>query len=81
MIHLTEEDMRTAVKNYCNLICARLKNPSACLAWSVGVDATIISRAFKYLTTHNVVISGAYPNDWLEVDSTDKDDIQAFLQK
>jgi hypothetical protein len=33
------------------------------------------------LATHNVVIGGAYPNDWLEVGSTDKDGIQAFLQK
>jgi hypothetical protein len=75
MIHLTEKDMRTAVVNYCNLICAQLKNPSACLAWSVGVDATVISRVFQYLAAHNVVIGGAYPNEWLEVGSTDKDDI------
>jgi hypothetical protein len=33
------------------------------------------------LATHNVVIGGAYPNDWLEVGSTDKNNIQAFLQE
>ena len=33
------------------------------------------------MASHNAVIGGAYPNNWLEVGSTDKDDIQAVLKR
>ncbi len=56
-------------------------NKSLRIAMSLGVDATVILRSFQYLVSHNAVIGGAYPNNWLEVGSTDKDDIQVVLKQ
>ncbi len=47
VIHLSDEDMRTSVKNHSKLISTRLKNSTACIAFSVGIGATVIGKAFQ----------------------------------
>jgi hypothetical protein len=80
VIHLMDKEIALAVEKQIKMVRGRSGNKSLRVAMSMGVDATVISQAFQYLASHNAVIGGAYPNNWLEVGSTNKDDIQAVLK-
>ncbi len=83
VIHLTDTDKEIvlAVEKKIKMVCGRFGNKSLRVAMSLGANATVILQAFQYLASHNAVIGGVYPNDWLEVGSTNKDDIQAVLKR
>jgi hypothetical protein len=63
------------------MVRGRSSNKSLRIAMSLSVNATVVLQAFQYLASHNAVIGGTYPNNWLEMGSTDKDDIQAVLKQ
>ncbi len=80
VIHLTDKEIVLAVEKQIKMLRGRSGNESLRVAMSLDVNAIVILQAFQYLASHNAVIGGAYPNNWLEVGSTDKDDIQAVLK-
>jgi hypothetical protein len=49
------------------------------IVWSVGVDATVVAKAYQHLAEHNVIVGGAHPNDWIELDSKDKNEVLSTL--
>ena len=49
------------------------------VALSLSVDATILVKGFQVLHGAGVVVGGAMPNDWMMIDSDDKDDIKNFI--
>ncbi len=78
VIHLMDKEIVLAVEKKIKMVRGRSNNKSLRVAMSLGVNATVILQAFQYLASHNAVIGGAYPNNWLEVVSTDEDDIQGY---
>jgi hypothetical protein len=81
VIHKSDEEIIACVEKQFKMIRQRSGNPLLRLSASLGVDATVLSKAFQYLNSHNAVIGGAYPHDWIAVGSSDTDNAEAVLKR
>ena len=50
------------------------------VSFSLGVDATVVVEAWRYLVGEIVIIGSASPNEWLELETTNKDEIKTMFE-
>lgn len=51
------------------------------VAFTVGVDATVVVGGYQYLVTEQAIVGGASPNHSMDVSNLDKDELFAFLKE
>ena len=81
VINISDEDLVSHIVKHIDKIRVKSGDSSGRVVISLGVDATVVVKGWQYLPDKNVVVGGAYPNHWLEVNSTDKDDIKNFIKQ
>ena len=50
------------------------------IAFSVGIDATVVVKGHHMLQLEGLIVCGAYPNNSMDVSDLNKDGLKNFLK-
>ena len=79
-INLEDSDIISIIENHVRAIRERLQLSHKQIAFSVGIDATVLVKTFQYSSQLHAIIGGVYPNNCINVAGKSSNELNAIMK-
>ena len=74
------KEIHSLISQRIKIIRERSGDPSRRVAFTLGIDGTVLVKGWQHLATERKVVGGAFPNDCHDVANLSKEQLVSFLQ-
>ena len=79
-INLEDSDIISIIENHVRAIRDKFQNINKRIAFSVGIDATVLVKTFQYSSQLHAIIGGVYPNNCINVAGKSSNELNAIMK-